>query len=264
MRRDPQGSRQVLRLACAFFQAGRGHLPRALAHLLHRDAPAAGVAALQRAAAARAIARPAQRAASQGAALARAARSVQRGAQAFRRRAHPDAVHVLYAGDHDRERRGRRHRVSGDFRQHRQFHLALRHAPAYRAAAFDPDIARAYNIFFGMDHIDEVASCFEDCAAKKFPKVLMGNGACNSHFDPTYAPPGQHAAFWWPFAPYSVDGGPQEWDRNRKDYTQRILDYWRVYASNLEGDNLLGSTLFTPLDVERLNINCLLYTSPSP
>ena len=92
-------------------------------------------------------------------------------------------------------------------------HLALRHAPVYRAAAFDPDIARAYNIFFGMDHIDEVASCFEDCTAKKFPKVLMGNGACNSQFDPTYAPPGQHAAFWWPFAPYAVEDGPQGWDR---------------------------------------------------
>ena len=49
-------------------------------------------------------------------------------------------------------------------------HLALRNPPAYRAAAFDPDIARAYNVFFGMDHIDDVASCFEDCAAKKFPR----------------------------------------------------------------------------------------------
>jgi phytoene dehydrogenase-like protein len=134
-------------------------------------------------------------------------------------------------------------------------HLALKNPPAYRAAAFDPDVARAYNIFFGMDHIDEVASCFKDCAAKKFPKVLMGNGACNSAFDPTYAPPGRHTAFWWPFAPYSVDGGPDNWDKNRADYTQRVLDYWRAYASNLEGDNLLGTYLFTPLDVEKLNAN---------
>ena len=100
-------------------------------------------------------------------------------------------------------------------------HLALKNPPAYRAAAFDPDVARAYNIFFGMDHIDDVASCFDDCAAKKFPRVLMGNGACNSQFDPSYAPAGKHVAFWWPFAPYSVDGGPQEWERNRADYTQR-------------------------------------------
>ncbi len=91
-------------------------------------------------------------------------------------------------------------------------HLALRHAPVYRAAAFEPDIARAYNVFFGMDTIEDVASCFDDCKAKKFPKVLMGNGACNSQFDPTYAPPGQHAAFWWPFAPYAVEDGPQGWD----------------------------------------------------
>jgi phytoene dehydrogenase-like protein len=134
-------------------------------------------------------------------------------------------------------------------------HLALKNPPAYRAETFEPDVAKAYNIFFGMDDIDQVASCFDDCAAKKFPKVLMGNGACNSVFDPTYAPPGKHTAFWWPFAPYSVDGGPDVWERNRKDYTQRILDYWRVYASNLEGDNLLGTYLFTPYDIERLNAN---------
>src|SRR5262249_15843118 len=57
-------------------------------------------------------------------------------------------------------------------------HLALKNPPAYRAAAFDPDVSRAYNIFFGMDHIEDVASCFDDCTAKKFPRVLMGNGAC--------------------------------------------------------------------------------------
>ena len=36
-------------------------------------------------------------------------------------------------------------------------HLALRHAPVYRSQSFDPDIARAYNIFFGMDDIEQVA-----------------------------------------------------------------------------------------------------------
>src|SRR5262249_1700383 len=30
-------------------------------------------------------------------------------------------------------------------------HLALKQAPVYRAQSFDPDLARAYNIFFGMD-----------------------------------------------------------------------------------------------------------------
>ena len=60
--RHLQGPRQDLRLAGALLQAGRRDFPRALAHLLRGDAAALGLAALQRAAAARATRRPAERA----------------------------------------------------------------------------------------------------------------------------------------------------------------------------------------------------------
>jgi phytoene dehydrogenase-like protein len=96
-------------------------------------------------------------------------------------------------------------------------HLALRDKPTYRCAEFDPDINRAFNIFFGMDDIEEVRTCFDHCAAGKFPHVLMGNGACNSAVDPTYAPTDGHSAFWWPFAPYAVDGEADNWDRHKDD-----------------------------------------------
>ncbi len=134
-------------------------------------------------------------------------------------------------------------------------HLALRNRPLYRAARFDPDIDRAFNIFFGMDDIDQVAQCFEHCAAQKFPDVLMGNGACNSQVDPTYAPADGHSAFWWPFAPYAVDGDAQNWDRRKDEYEHKVLSVWREFASNLDDDNVRASFLFTPLDVERLNVN---------
>jgi phytoene dehydrogenase-like protein len=134
-------------------------------------------------------------------------------------------------------------------------HLALKSRPLYKSSAFDPDIDRAFNIFFGMDDIDQVAQCFEHCKDKKFPDVLMGNGACNSHFDASYAPADGHVAFWWPFAPYAVGGDENNWDRNKKEYTQRILDVWREYAANLDDDNVRAQFLFTPLDVERLNTN---------
>jgi phytoene dehydrogenase-like protein len=134
-------------------------------------------------------------------------------------------------------------------------HLALRERPIYKSRAFDPDIDRAFNIFFGMDDIAQVEQCFEHCREKKFPDVLMGNGACNSHVDPTYAPADGHVAFWWPFAPYAVEGDPANWDRSKEHYTQRLLDVWREYASNLHDENVRSRFLFTPLDVERLNVN---------
>jgi phytoene dehydrogenase-like protein len=134
-------------------------------------------------------------------------------------------------------------------------HLALRNRPTYRSAKFDPDLDYAFNIFFGMDDIEEVRSCFEECAAEKFPRVLMGNGACNSAVDPTYAPNDGHSAFWWPFAPYAVAGDAHNWDRQKADYTERVLGVWREYASNLDSENVRAKYLFTPLDVERLNTN---------
>lgn len=134
-------------------------------------------------------------------------------------------------------------------------HLALKQAPVYRARDFDPDIDDAFNIFFGMDDLDQVRSCFADCEAERFPDVLMGNGACNSAFDPSYAPAGRHSAFWWPFAPYAADGDPANWDALRDDYSARILDTWRDYAVNLDDDNVDASFLYTPLDIERHNAN---------
>ncbi len=134
-------------------------------------------------------------------------------------------------------------------------HLALREAPVYRSTEFDPDIERAFNIYFGMDDTEQLVSSFEDCEANRFPSVLLGNGACNSKFDPTYSPADGHVAFWWPFVPYDVDGDSGNWDARRDEYSQRILNYWRQYASNLDDANLRGRYLFTPRDIERVNIN---------
>jgi len=130
-------------------------------------------------------------------------------------------------------------------------HLALNEPPAYAAAKFDPDIDRAFNIFFGFDDTDQVVRCFEQCKASEFPDFPMGNGACNTLFDPTYAPQGKHAAFWWPFAPYALPGGPEEWDRRTPEIAARLLEVWRGYAPNLTDDNVLATFLFTPIDIER-------------
>ena len=134
-------------------------------------------------------------------------------------------------------------------------HLALRNAPTYRSAAFDPDVNRAFNIHFGMDSVEDIVRSFEDCAEDRFPQVLWGNGACNSMIDPTYSPSDGHVAFWWPYAPYPVDGRPENWDERKGEYAARVLECWREFASNLDDDNIRARFLFTPLDNERLNVN---------
>ncbi len=132
-------------------------------------------------------------------------------------------------------------------------HLALREPPAYRAAEFDPDVARAYNISFGADDSRQLEESMADVTGERFPALPVGNGSCNTVHDPSYVDGDGHIAFWWPFAPYVVDGDPTNWDRRRDEYQERMLGVWKSVTSNLDEENVLGAYLRTPLDVSRGN-----------
>jgi phytoene dehydrogenase-like protein len=133
-------------------------------------------------------------------------------------------------------------------------HLALDDRPRYKAAEFDPDVDEAYNVQFGVDDTSELIETFDDMRRENFPRRPAGNGCCNTMFDPSYAPEGKHVAFWWPFAPYQIEGSVDVWDRRREEFTQRLLDIWSSYSTNLP-DIVLGSYLYTPLDIARQRLN---------
>jgi phytoene dehydrogenase-like protein len=129
----------------------------------------------------------------------------------------------------------------------------LREAPDYRALEYDPDVGQAYNLSFGADSSAELEESMGDVSRDVFPRLPVGNGACNSVQDPSYTDGNGHVAFWWPFAPYVVDGSPSNWDQRREEYQERLLKVWRSIATNVDDDNLLGVYLRTPLDVSREN-----------
>jgi len=137
-------------------------------------------------------------------------------------------------------------------------HLALNEPPQYSAATFEPDINRTFNVIFGVADERQLEENFEATTRGEFPPFPMGNGACNTLFDPSYAPPGKHTAFWWPFVPYDLkEEGPDAWDTKQEEFTNRLLEVWRSYAPNLGEKNVLGTFLFTPRDTERSCINMI-------
>ena len=135
-------------------------------------------------------------------------------------------------------------------------HLALDQPPNYVAAEFDAAVNRAANLFIGADTTEELERSFTDIKAGEIPFRWIGNGACYTLYNPSMAPEGKHAAFWWPFAPYAFrDGGAEAWDERKDEITHSILSTWRSYAPNLDKRNVLATFLFTPLDIERRCIN---------
>jgi phytoene dehydrogenase-like protein len=130
-------------------------------------------------------------------------------------------------------------------------HLALEEAPQYGASAFDPDVDRAANLILGADNADDVGRVFEEVRSGRLPGRLAGNGGCPTRFDRTLAPAGKHLAFWWPWAPYDLDGDPTNWDLRKGEVAEILLEQWRRHATNLNNRNILGHALVTPLDTER-------------
>jgi phytoene dehydrogenase-like protein len=136
--------------------------------------------------------------------------------------------------------------------------VALSESPRYASATFDPDINRAFNIVMSPLTAAEVNANFAEVDAGNLPSRPMGNGACDSLFDPSYAPAGKHSAFWWPWARYDLaEGGADAWDRDdvKQEITSRILRSWREYAPNMDEANILRAFVFTPLDYSRRVIN---------
>jgi phytoene dehydrogenase-like protein len=132
-------------------------------------------------------------------------------------------------------------------------HLALAEAPRYLAAETEPDVDRAYGVYLGADSSQELTDTFAAIARSEVPERFMGNGACNTRFDPSQAPEGHHAAFWWPFAPYAIgEAGPAAWDDQGEAIADRIVREWSAYAPNIAGPGVvLGRHLFSPRDIER-------------
>ena len=128
-------------------------------------------------------------------------------------------------------------------------HLNLREAPHYQAAAPHPELARAFMVIMGLDHVDQFLDIVRHHEAGTIPPTVMW-GACPTLFDPSQAPAGQHTAFMWEKLPYRLNGDPANWDVAREGHGREMLKLWRRHAPNLE-DAIIGSFTRSPLDVER-------------
>jgi phytoene dehydrogenase-like protein len=128
-------------------------------------------------------------------------------------------------------------------------HLNLSEPPRYRAGVDHPQLAQAFMVIMGLDHVDQFGEIVRHHDAGTIPPTVMW-GACPTLFDPSQAPAGMHTAFMWEKLPYRVHGDPANWDRLRDGHGAAMLRLWQEYAPNL-ADAVIDSFCRTPLDVER-------------
>jgi phytoene dehydrogenase-like protein len=128
-------------------------------------------------------------------------------------------------------------------------HLDLAEPPRYRASAERGELARAFMVILGLDHVDQFADIVRHHEAGTIPPTVMW-GACPTLFDPSQAPASRHTAFMWEKLPYRVHGDARNWQRLRDAHGRAMLQLWQQHAPNL-ADAVIDSFSRTPLDIAR-------------
>jgi len=134
-------------------------------------------------------------------------------------------------------------------------HLALKDAPDYTAAKFDPDINFAMKYNIGAETIDSLMSAHAEVEQKKVPSTIQFGAGALSVLDPKQAPRGRHTAYAWHVVPYDINGDPTAIEGIQDELADGILEKWSKYAPNMTRDNVLGSYIHTPLTYTQELIN---------
>ncbi len=129
-------------------------------------------------------------------------------------------------------------------------HLALAKAPAFEAAASNPDLNEAFIIALGYETEESLVHHYDS-----IHKGTLYPGGLNCCFpsihDPKQAPPGRHTGLISLHAPYNLsDGGSENWYRIREREADRCVELLRQYAPNIGREDILWRYITTPLDIQ--------------
>jgi len=131
-------------------------------------------------------------------------------------------------------------------------HLALRRIPRYKAAAFDPDINRAWVLNLGYETLEDFNRDWADIRQGKAPENPRLNVAVNSMFDPTDAPEGKATGLIRVFAPYRLgSAGSGGWESFKQVYMHRCIRRWQAYCEDFSDVDILEARPYTPLDISQ-------------
>jgi phytoene dehydrogenase-like protein len=135
-------------------------------------------------------------------------------------------------------------------------HLAMNGFPHYRAAAFDPDIDRAWILNVGFESLRDFTDEFDVVRSGRLPATPRLNVAVNSLYDPTDAPPGKATGLIRVFAPFALaDGGPEAWREVGHGFGRRCVERWASVCTDLDDGLLRRWVVETPHDISQKMIN---------
>jgi phytoene dehydrogenase-like protein len=129
--------------------------------------------------------------------------------------------------------------------------VALREPPAYRAAAGNPGISRAFMTILGLETPEVVAEMYRRHPVGEISRPLTLWGATPTVHDPSQSRDGIHTAFMWEKVPFALGGDPARWDDFKEAHGDEVLARWSEFGPNVNDGACLSRYCLSPLDTVR-------------
>lgn len=142
------------------------------------------------------------------------------------------------------------------------FSLFVSHYDLHQPAQFyaEADVSKA--TMLAMLSSDKLADLMDDFDALKRGKISTRRlvaGGDESLNDPSRVPAGKGMFHGITFAPYHLaEGGASRWDEYKQQFGELSLASYRKYIKNLNDDNIIARSFYSPLDLERSSPNSML------
>jgi phytoene dehydrogenase-like protein len=145
--------------------------------------------------------------------------------------------------------------LESNFACYMDYLFALREAPNYAAAGFNPDVNQTY--WLALAESADPMHVARECHHRRlgqWPPLADYNPViwCHSLADPTYAPAGMHIAVHEQLGPAASEHTEQEWLEIRDRYSEELIGLWNKHAPNMTAENIIACHPNTPYDNLRM------------
>lgn len=130
-------------------------------------------------------------------------------------------------------------------------HLALHELPVYTKSSAESDLNRIYRLYLAPKDV----TYFEDkywheICLMGFPSRINLLVTPDSIWDPSRAAPGKHNVWIEEITCALRYFSYKEWRSLRDEYVKNnMLPHWRKFAPNMTDDNIIGTRIYTPVDL---------------
>ena len=134
--------------------------------------------------------------------------------------------------------------------------LALHELPQYKAAKDNPDINATTRTYWAPNDLEFMENKY------MHEIFLLGMGskffcltAPDSIWDPTRVPEGKHTVLFEEYSCPLSFFSRREWRQLAGEFLESLIQQWMKYAPNMTKDNIIGSRVITPVDLQETHLD---------